>query len=428
MNTFNQMKYLQRKACMLMLLGHIFVLLSCGGDADLNVPPKGEGIPLTVTVTDIENTSGASMIRYKLPNDKNISYVEAVYYVDNREVRKKGSFYTDYLVLDGFREAKEHDVALYSVSFSEVRSEPVSVKVSPETPPYQDVAQTLEVRPTFGGVWTTYTNPTKANLEITFLEKNVNGEWQEVETTYTSLQGGRFAVRNLENREYVFGVTCRDRWQHTSDTIEIRATPWYEELADITKFANHALPGDVTRDLSTPWHTGAGAGVGNIHALWNGQTAQPFTAVSPYFFFQNTGYGLPSSITIDLGERYLLSRFVYWPRQIRNNPANPSAHTFAATHVKTFELWGSNNPNPDGSWGSWTLIGYFESFRPSGNTTPGDQYSTAEDRLVTSNGESYDMPEEIDSYRYIRYKVFSTWGPQPYWASVQLQFYGVKDN
>jgi hypothetical protein len=91
-------------------------------------------------------------------------------------------------------------------------------------------------------------------------------------------------------------------------------------------------------------------------------------------------------------------------------------------------LWASNSPANDGSYDSWTKIGSFESIRPSGNTTPGNEYNTEEDRRIAVTGESYDMPEDISAYRYIRYKVFSTWGAQPFWASTELQFFGNPQN
>ena len=413
----------------IILLLSITILFSCG-DADMNSPiGKGDGVPQPVTVTGIENVSGGAIVKYNLPNDDNVNYIEAVYYIKGVKTTKKGSFYTNELELDGFPEVGEYNVSLYSVSFSEVRSEPVEVTVYPTTPPFLTVAETLDVEPVFGGVKSTYRNPTGANLQLVFYKQNDGGIWEELETLYTSLKEGVFYVRGLESVETTFGVVCRDRWQNVSDTLEIQATPIYEEMADRTLFANLPLPGDITYDLpnrtppAQPYHTGAGSGVGNIHALWSGNTTQPFSGTNPYFFFSNTSASLPQSITIDLGREYEMSRFVYFPRQVRNS-SNPPAHTFAATHVKRFELWGSNNPNPDGSWASWTLIGSFDSVRPSGNPIPGDENSTPEDRLVTTNGENFDMPEGIEPYRYVRYRVFSTWGNQPYWASLQFQFFG----
>jgi hypothetical protein len=409
--------------------------MSCG-KADLNEPiGVSDAAPKVVEVTDVQNISGGAIIKYNVPKDDNVNYVEAVYEIKGKETKKKGSFYTNELLLDGFPDSRVYKVSLYSVSFTEKKSEPVVISVNPATPPFQLVAQTLNVQPVFGGVKTTFKNPTRSNLQITFLEKNNQGRWSEVQTLYTSLDSGTFYLRGLQSRVYQFGVVCRDRWQNVSDTLTISSQPLHEELADVTKINSYPLPSDITYEFPLtarqPFHTGAGTGVGNVPCLWNGETHAPFSK-TPFFFFQNITAGLPfsglpSSITIDLGKRYTLSRFVYWPRA-SSGTAIQYNYIFGTTHVKTFELWASNNPASDGSYDSWTKIGFFESKRPSGNTTPGNDYNTEEDRRIAVTGESYDMPEDISAYRYIRYKVFSTWGAQPYWASTELQFYGNPQN
>jgi hypothetical protein len=417
-----------------MFLISIYALVSCG-NADLNDPMgKGDAIPPQISVTAVENLSGAAVIHYNVPKDNNVNYIEAVYVIKGKETKKKGSFYTNQLVLDGFPEAKEYQVLLYSVSFSEVRSEPIAVTVNPEIPPFVAVAASLDVSPVFGGVKVQYVNPTGANVRITFLELTPDGLWKELETIYTSLKGGNLYVRNLENREYTFGVVARDRWQNTSDTLKIKETPWLEVLADVTKIQNYPLPTDFTYEFPkaglVTFHTGAGTGRGDVHCLWNGEPRAPFS-LTPFFFFMNTTAGLPfsglpASMTIDLGRKYTLSRFVYWPRS--GQSAVSLVQLFDESHVRTFELWGSNSPSPDGSYESWTKIGDFESIRPSGNTTPGNANSTEEDRRIATTGESYDMPEEMESYRYIRYKVLTTWSSKPFWSSTELQFYGNADN
>lgn len=404
---------------------------SCDNKADLNEPiGKSDAKPLPVTVKKIENISGAAVIEYELPKDDNLNYVEAVYKINGRETKTKGSFYTSMLTLEGFPEAQDYSVSIYSVSFTEIRSEPVIITVSPSQPPYKAVAENLEVDPIFGGVKATYHNPTKAKLQISFFGKNELDKWQEYETLYTDMESGIFYVRNLESIEQTFAVVCRDRWQNVSDTLSIIATPLYEELADITLIKSHPLPTDLTYEYplvgARTYHTGA-PGAGEVETMWDGYTTAPFPSSGAYFFFQNVSTnipyaGLPSSLSIDLGRKYTLSRLVWWPRQSRATIAYTQLYDF--THPKTFELWGSNNPSPDGSYDTWTLIGTYESVRPSGNTAPGNENSTELDRLTAHNGENFDIPEDTPPYQYLRYKVFSTWGNQNYWSCSELQFYG----
>ncbi|WP_298651466.1 DUF5000 domain-containing lipoprotein [uncultured Proteiniphilum sp.] len=409
----------------------MFTVLSCDGRADLNNPiGDSKAVPQAVTVTKIENISGAAIIEYQVPQDENINYVEAVVEINGRVTKTKGSFYTRTLTLEGFTEAKDYAVSLYSVSFSEIRSEPVNITVSPTHPPYLAVAEDLEISPIFGGVKAIYQNPTKSYLQIAFLGKDNTDKWVEYQTLYTNLESGTFYVRGLEAVEQTFGIVCRDRWQNISDTLLITTTPLFEALADLSLIKSHPLPSDITYEYPLAgvnvYHSGA-PGAGNVETMWDGYTTAPFPSSGAYFFFQNpvTGLqysGLPSSISIDLGKAYHLSRIVWWQRQSRATIAYDQLYNF--THPKIFELWGSNNPSPDGSYETWNKIDTYESVRPSGNTTPGNAYSTEEDRQTTHRGESFDIPEDTPAYRYIRYKVFSTWGNQNYWSCSELQFYG----
>lgn len=416
---------------LLTLIVSVVMFLACG-DADMNNPIGTNGaIPEKVTVTNITNINGGAIIDYQVPNDNNVCYIEAVYDIKGKTTKTISSFYSQSLTLEGFPEAKEYSVLLYTVSNSDVRSEAVNVKVSPTTPPFAAVAESLHIKSIFGGVKAMFENPTAAYLQIAFFEKNELNKWEELQTVYTSMKSGTFYVRGLAAVEKTFAVVCRDHWQNVSDTVLIKATPLYEELADWKKFKSYPLPTDITYELpllgQKVYHTGAPDAT-DVEIMWNGEAKVPFKAAKNVFF-QNvvTGLpcsGLPSSITIDLGRPYTISRFVWWPRQSTSLTNVVYTHLYSNTHPKTFQLWGSNNPSPDGSYDTWKLIGNFESFRPSGNTTPGDANSTEEDRKTAITGESFDMPEEIVAYRYIRYKVFSTWGSQAYWAATELQFYG----
>ena len=419
-----------RFSCVGALLSLIILFSSCDHKADLNDPiGKSDAKPLPVTVKNIENINGAALVEYALPNDDNINYIEAVYEINGKEVKTKASFYTSTLLLEGFPEAGDYTVSVYSVSFSEIRSEPVTITVSPATPPYRQVAENLQVNPIFGGVKAVFTNPTKAYLQIAFFGKNELDTWEEYQTLYTSLENGTFYVRGLEAVEQSFAVVCRDRWQNVSDTLTITATPLYEELTDLGLMKSYPLPTDLTYEYplaGVKTHHTIGRDAGDVPVMWDGNAKAPFPT-GAFFFFQNPSTaipyaGLPSSITIDLGRKYMLSRIVFWPRSSRATVNYAQLYDF--THPKKFELWGSNDPSPDGAYETWTLIESYESVRPSGNETPGNANSTEEDRLTALNGENFDMPEGTPPYRYIRYKVLSTWGNQNYWSCAELQFYG----
>lgn len=425
------LRHIQSLLTLMACIVVISLTTSCDSRADLNNPiGTSDEKPLPVIVKEIENISGAALVKYELPKDDNINYIEAVYDIAGREVKTKASFYSSILTLEGFPEAKEYPVSIYSVSFSEVKSEPVNITVQPTQPPFKAVAENLEVTPIFGGVKAVYNNPTNAYLQIAFLGKNELNQWTEYQTLYTDLKSGTFYVRGLESVKQTFAVVCRDRWQNVSDTIEIITTPLYEELADISLIKSYPLPTDLTYEYplvgQKVYHTGA-PGAGEVTTMWDGYTNAPFAASGAFFFFQNVSTnipyaGLPSSISIDLGKKYNLSRLVWWPRS--NRASVNYAQLYDYTHPKQFELWGSNDPSPDGSYETWTLINTYESIRPSGNATPGNSNSTELDRQTGLTGESFDIPEGTPPYQYLRYKVFSTWGSQNYWSCSELQFYG----
>lgn len=418
---------------LLAFLSFIFLMIvSCDGRADMNDPiGKSKDKPLPITVKQIQNISGAALVEYELPKDDNINYIEAVYEINGKETKTKASFFSSTLTLEGFTDAIDYPVSIYSVSFSEIKSDPVVITVSPTKPPFKAVAENLKVNPIFGGVKAIYENPTKAYLQIAFFGKNELDKWQEYETLYTDLKTGTFYVRNLEAVEQTFAIVCRDRWQNVSDTVTITATPLYEELADLSLIKSYPLPTDLTYEYplvnEKVYHTGA-PGAGEVTTMWDGNTKAPFPSSGAYFFFQNPKTtipyaGLPSSISIDLGRPFMLSRIVFWPRSGRD--AVTYAQLYDFTHPKTFELWGSNNPSADGAYDTWTLIDSYLSERPSGEVAPGNANSTDLDRQTALNGENFDIPEDTPPYRYLRYKVLSTWGNQNYWSCSELQFYGI---
>jgi hypothetical protein len=128
--------------------------------------------------------------------------------------------------------------------------------------------------------------------------------------------------------------------------------------------------------------------------------------------FHTGGSGLPQWFTIDLGQVAQLSSFKLWQRDnALYNVANP----------KVFEVWGSNNPNPDGSFdGSWTKLQTFTSVKPSGQ--PVGQNTDA-DKAFARAGEKFNFPAGIPAVKYLRFKVLETWGGTNYIHLLELTFF-----
>jgi hypothetical protein len=355
--------------------------------------------PEQVSEIQVSSTPGGGIISYKLPKDKNLSYVKAVYEIQPGVFREaKASFYSDTLGLVGFGDTLRHKVAIYSVGRNEKASAPLSVEVSPLTPPVKSVFETLTLASTFGGVNVTFKNTFQADLAIVvMMDTTGQGIWTPVTTHYTSAREGKFSARGFKPKERKFGVYVRDRWNNKSDTLVKPLTPLYEELIPYTKLKILHLPGDS-------WQ---GLGKYVVDNLFN----ESVNVREDWFKSYNTEY--PQWFTVDLGLNVVFSRMklfqnIYYP--------------YVGDWIKEFEIWGSNNPDADGSWDNWQLLGKFESMKPSG--LPGSQY-TAEDLAYEKAGEDYNYPTGIPPVRYIRVKVLSNWaGGGKFYAANEFVFWG----
>jgi len=127
--------------------------------------------------------------------------------------------------------------------------------------------------------------------------------------------------------------------------------------------------------------------------------------------FHTGGSGMPQWFTIDLGQTVTLDNFRLWQREnALYDVGNP----------KVFEVWGSTNPNSNGSWDSWTKLQTFTSVKPSG--LPAGQTSDG-DKTFAKAGEKFIFPTTIPNVRYIRIKVLQTWGGASYLHLTELTFY-----
>ncbi|MDP9076155.1 MAG: hypothetical protein M3O71_01925 [Bacteroidota bacterium] len=124
-----------------------------------------------------------------------------------------------------------------------------------------------------------------------------------------------------------------------------------------------------------------------------------------------TTSGVPQSFTFDTGVTSTLSRFKTW---------QPLDRIYDQQSVKSFEVWGSNNPNPDGSWASWTKLLSCQSVKPSG--LPVGQ-NTPEDIAYAEAGEEFVFPAGTPKVRYLRFKLISNWGDSDFMAMEELTFW-----
>lgn len=389
-------------------------------EADVIKPHGSTAVPKTVTVTGVTNNYGQSIVYYTLPDDNNLQYVKARYSPRPGEtVEVNASFLTDSLILTGFKEAGDYKVELYSVSYGNTESDPVVVNVCPDTPPYQLAIERLDVKEAFGGLKITTENPTAANLVITVSKLNEDGGWDDLTTQYTALEDIKFSVRGQEAVPSTYKVNVKDRWGSATESSEIVITPILEIMCDKAKVGTGLILTGDTQGYHSSCHGVPGAfdGQWQPYGTWNQDGA------NCYHSAPNTP--MPQHFTFDMGMTYIFSRFLFYPR-----------HVFYNGQPKFFEIWGATELNPDedvelvdpeGNVDPyWTLIGTFESVRPSGLTESAAVTAcTNEERECLWNGIEFEFDDDVPPVRYVRFRTLQTWGGVTYVEVNELTFFGT---
>ena len=366
-----------------------------------------DAAPGPVSNVRVENMPGAAKIFYSLPSDESLRYVRAEYEIRPGEYKEaKSSNFTNYLVVDGFPDTDEHEVRLYSVSNGEKSSSAVTVKIKPLTPPLQEVFSTLQFKETFGGIAVTYKNQGEASMAVTLFTPNTSGEMTEVDTYYSKVKEGKFFARGFEAEKRKFGVVVRDRWGNVSDTAYTELTPVFEELIP-KPFQTYNLPTDTYEP-----HAGAG---NTVDKIWDNVSGPAGVSV----LHTKPGTGMPQHFTFDMKVKAKLSRYKFYHR------GPPNTYAFKLGAPKKWEIWGSNSPDPQGSWSGWVKLMDCESAKPSGNPVG---INTDEDNLYASTtGEDFIFPEDAPAVRYIRFKTLETYDYLDYIYIGELTFWGKRE-
>jgi len=359
--------------------------------------------PSQVSDIKIASTPGGSILTYKIPLDINLSYVKAVYEIQPGVFRqaKSSSHYSDTLALVGFGDTLSHQVKIYSVGKNEKESEPQIITVHPLTPPIQSAFTKLELISAFGGVSVSFINELQADLAIVVIvDTTGRGTWAPVTTFYTGAKEGKFSYRGFDTTQLTFAVFLRDRWNNRSDTLKKLLKPMYEILIPRTLIHGLVLPTDATI-LATS---------NNIANLFNGITNN----LNDIYATLAAGNVIPEWFTFDLGQKVMISRFKVFQRQ---------NYAYNGAVPEKFEIWGSNAPNPNGSWdSSWTLLGQFNTLKPSGSKFG---VNTADDiSYACVQGMDFDFTTDPPPVRYIRFKTTKTYGDIAQVVLSEITFWG----
>ncbi|QZE13276.1 DUF4959 domain-containing protein [Halosquirtibacter laminarini] len=377
----------------------LLLLLSCeeepiGQQAIDNISPN------VVTNVNVTNKAGSAVIHYDNPIDEDFLYVKAIYTRKGQELcESKSSLYCDSLVVNGFSDVQEKEVKLIAVDRSQNESEPTIVKINPKTPPYISIANSLKFKPDFGGVALSWDNEFAAKVAVSlWVQDSLSNEYSNIKTYYSDAASGELSVRGLDTKEKRIKCYILDRWENKSETVYDTISPFYETKFDRKLFTAVDLPGESPGVFG--WVR---------PKLWDGIKGNGYNGYS-----SPGGSGVwPHSITIDLGKTGMLSRIRIYQRS--------QSFVFAEGNVRKFEVWGCETLDPSGDWDSWTMLGDFESIKPSG--LPFGKVSN-EDIYVANNGEDFTFSIDNPKVRYLRLKVKQTWSNGDNFQMCELEVFG----
>lgn len=378
----------------------LFVLvISCKEDPGTIDPLYSDGKgPANVSNVQVENGPGRAVLRYKLPDDLDVSYVKARYEIRPGVFREtKSSKSNDSLVVDGFGEAKVYKVELTTFDKGENSSSPSTIEVNPTTPPIIEMAKTIGLINDFGGMGILVENPSESDFSFIVSEKIPTSSIEKpVKTFYTKVKKMAFNVRGYDPEPVTFVVIIKDKYGNVSNPIVKEILPLEELQLDrnmfqVVRYENDTPPLGSGRDIQAIWNNVFG------DDSWHSDNNQKF----------------PMSVTFDLGKKVKLSRFKYYQR------TSSSSFIYNHYNLKRFEIYGSNNPSSD--WASWELIGTYESIKPSGLPTG---QLTNDDRAVATGGEEFNVVTLAPEVRYLRIKMLENWSGVDGGQICEMQFWG----
>jgi hypothetical protein len=418
-------------------------VFSCGDD-NMNQPRGNSVVPKQILNPRVKNIPGGAVIYYDRPDDNNLRYVKAEYTTDDGvNMDATASFFTDSILVCGFRDVCNVTVNLYSVNASEVKSEPVKVQISPETPQYKLAFANLQINPTFGGVRVLASNETGEKLTIAVYKKDpANDKFEEISLNFTDWNEINFKVMGQDPVENVFMAKVRDLWGHWSEEKVVAITPWFEEqlnkrlfrevrLCNITEGYSGEGVLDQTGFLlpSNYWghfmHWWSGSDV-RFEYLWDNEYG---TSTGKCYHSRPTSV-LPQHFTIDLGASYKLSRLIVHGRLSDTEMgagSNDTQRVYRNGFPKHVQLYGATYDGPDmmqlhddiNNPDYWIDLGHYYLRRADGSldmitgagTGAGADFGTLEDRIQLQEGHELEIPEWAPKIRYFRFRTLECYNP-----------------
>jgi hypothetical protein len=391
---------------------------------ELSTPVDGDGrAPQAISNPIVTNISGGAVITYDLPDDPNLLYVKAVYERNGKTIESKASYFKNFITVEGLGDTNERTVTLFAVSRAEKSSEPKTVKINPLTPSTVKVAESLNIRESFGGMKIGFENvastaqlPNNIVIQVMVWDEK-ESEWKEVDAYYTGLSKGDFSVRGLKSEKRKFGFFVKDTWGNKSAWLEKELTPIYEDELDVKKityqkdkFLVPQIP-PLTK-TGTPIVTPTNNGSEPFPNLFDNKIG------NTTIFHTSERQPLPAWIPMDLGVKVRLSRYKIWQRMHDNN----STYFYSHGNPHEWEIWGTNTP---GDVNSWVLLDHRVMVKPSG--LPLGQVSN-DDVSTARAGHEYEFDLNVPAVRYLAWKHIDNWasigGSTGFLHMSEMKFWG----
>jgi hypothetical protein len=261
---------------------------------------------------------GSIVFRWKQPADENYYYTDIRYKIDGVEYSKKATKYSDSTRVEGLISDKPVDFLFYSVSATGVYSEPVTCQASSYAPPFNLVAQSLEMvadSTGFRGVYVRWKNETgkKVTVEVSY----INIEGAMAVNTFSAAESGEALISNIATASAKqFSVVVKDERQNVSDKREFTLDVTIASYLNRSKWT---VPGfDENSRLETIGYSSqalneASAAYpnngsvmamfdGEINSFWHASWSSPAT-VYPHWFI------------VDMGEEHAITQVEMTRRQ-----------------------------------------------------------------------------------------------------------------
>lgn len=388
----------------LLMLSLIVTFVSCAEDKGPQPLEHNSNPPAEVTNVTIENLPGKVKLTYALPSDEDLLYVVARYKLENgTPMEVKASYYSNSLLLEGFAGQSTSEVKIYAVNRSETESKPVVVTVAPLKAPIFDIFDSLVAQPDFGGIRITTANPTKEEIGILVMQKNIQGDWVPLSTSiYTSVDEIGKSLRGFQAVPQDFAIVVRDRWLNYTDTLFTTIEPFYETLMPKSAYVGLKLANDAKVIGTYP-----------VSNLWDGQFLEWWGS---YFTDRTIDVG-NHLVTFDIGAKAKLSRLKIWQF---SEPIGGQRMYYYLGAMKKFRIWGSNTLN-NGDLSGWTLMGEYEIKKPSG--LPYGQENN-DDLLAARDGTDFEIALDKPTVRYLRIECTENWIGGKFMAVSEVHVYG----